>query len=73
MLKDYVDEALWSVLPSYFGIDGAAQVENYVKLLAFLTPPVTELWQSQTSSLQLALNTQNRGGVIRAHSVNITH
>jgi hypothetical protein len=64
MLKDYVDEALWSVLPPYFGVEGAAQVENYVKLLAFLTPPVTELWQSQTSSLQLALNTQNRGGVI---------
>lgn len=64
MLKDYADEALWSVLPPYFGVDGAAKVESYVKLLAFQNPPVTELWKSQTSALQLALNSQNRGGVI---------
>lgn len=64
MLKDYADEALWSVLPPYFGDGGAAQVESYIRLLAFQTPPVTELWKSQTSALQLALNSQNRGGVI---------
>lgn len=64
MLKDYADEALWSVLPPYFGIDGSAQVESYIKLLAFQNPPITELWKSQTSALQLALNSQNRGGVI---------
>lgn len=64
MLKDYADEALWSVLPPYFGVGGAAQVESYVRLLAFQTPPVTELWKSQTSALQLALNSQNPGGVI---------
>lgn len=64
MLKDYANEALWSVLPPYFGVDGAAHIENYIKLLAFQNPPVTELWKSQTSALQLALNSQNRGGVI---------
>ena len=52
------------VLPPYFGDDGAAQVENYIKLLAFQNPPVTELWKSLTSAFQLALNSQNRGGVI---------
>ena len=64
MLKDYTDEALWSVLPPYFGVDGAKHVENYIRLLAFQTLPVTELWKSQTSAFQLALNSQNRGGVI---------
>jgi hypothetical protein len=64
MLKDYGNGALWSVLPPYFGPDGKAQVESYVKLLAFLKPPVIELWQSQTAALNLALNPQNRGGVI---------
>lgn len=64
MLKDYADGSLWSVLPPYFGVGGTAQIESYVRLLAFQTPPVTELWQSQTSALHLALNSQNRGGVI---------
>lgn len=64
MLKDYADGSLWSVLPPYFGVGGAAQVESYVRLLAFQTPPVTELWKSQTAALHLALNSQNRGGVI---------
>jgi hypothetical protein len=64
MLKDYGNGALWSVLPPFFGPDGMAQVDSYVKLLAFLKPPVTELWQSQTTALQLALNPQNRGCVV---------
>lgn len=64
MLKDYADGSLWSVLPPYFGVGGAAEVESYVRLLAFQAPPVTELWKSQTAALHLALNSQNRGGVI---------
>lgn len=64
MLKDYRNGALWSVLPPFFGPDGTAQVDSYVKLLAFLEPPVIELWQSQIAALHLALNPQNRGGVI---------
>jgi hypothetical protein len=64
MLNDYGNGSLWSVLPPYFGSDGTAQVDPYVKLLAFLNPPVIELWQSQKAALQLALNSQNRGGVI---------
>lgn len=64
MLKDYGDGALWSVLPPFFGPDGKAQVDSYVKLLAFQKPPVIELWQSQTVSLKLALDPRNRGGVI---------
>jgi hypothetical protein len=64
MLKDYGNGSLWSVLPPFFGPDGKEQVGNYVKLLAFQQPPVIELWQSQTVALELALNPQNRGGVI---------
>lgn len=64
MLKNYENSSLWSVLPPFFEPDGAVQVNSYVKLLAFLKPPVIELWQSQTAALQLALNPQNRGGVI---------
>jgi len=64
MLKDYGNGSLWTVLPPFFGPDGAAHVDSYVKLLAFLNPPVVELWQSQTVALQLALNPQNKGGVI---------
>jgi hypothetical protein len=64
MLKDYCCAALWSVLPPFFGPDGKNQVDSYVKLLAFQKPPVIELWQSQKVALQLALNTQNLGGVI---------
>ena len=54
MLKNYGSGALWSVLPPYFEPNGIAQVENYVKLLAFLKPPVTELWQSQMAALSLS-------------------
>ena len=64
MLRDYGNGSLWSVLPPFFGPDGMAHVDSYVKLLAFLKPPVIELWQSQIASLHLALNPQNRGGVI---------
>ena len=64
MLKDYGNGSLWSVLPPFFGPDGTVHVDSYVKLLAFLNPPVVELWQSQTAALQLALNSQNKGGVI---------
>jgi hypothetical protein len=64
MLKNYGNGALWFVLPPFFGSDGKAQVDSYIKLLAFQKPPVIELWQSQTATLRLALNMQNRGGVI---------
>lgn len=64
MLKDYGNGSLWSVLPPFFGPDGTEHVDRYVKLLAFLNPPVVELWQSQTAALQIALNPQNKGGVI---------
>jgi hypothetical protein len=64
MLKDYGSGSLWSVLPPFFGPDGVVHLDSYVKLLAFLNPPVVELWQSQTAALRLALNPQNKGGVI---------
>lgn len=64
MVNDYGRASLWQSVPPFFGSDGAIQVENYVRLLAFSKPPVIELWQSQIASLQLALNPANHGGVI---------
>jgi hypothetical protein len=64
MLDDYGKSSLWRVLPPYFDPDGATSVADYVRLLALSAPPVTELWQSQLSSLHLSLNKENLGGVI---------
>ena len=64
MLSDYGLASLWKVVPPFFAPGGASQVESYVRLLALSKPPVIELWQSQLASLQIALNRQNRGGVI---------
>lgn len=64
MLFDYGRGSLWNVLPRFFGPDGTCQVADYVRLLALSKPPVTELWQSQLASLELALNPENHGGVI---------
>ena len=64
MLSDHGAACLWRVIPPFFGPDGASKVAGYVRLLAFSVSPVTELWQSQKVSLQVALNEHNRGGVI---------
>lgn len=64
MLDDYKKGSLWNVLPPFFGATGISLVEDYVRLLTLSKPPVTELWQSQLTSLQLALNLKNSGGVI---------
>src|SRR5439155_15226378 len=64
MLKDYGSGSLWSILPHFFGPNGRAEVDSYVKLLAFLKSPVVELLHSQVAALRLALDPQNRGGVI---------
>ncbi len=64
MLADYSNGSLWRALPPFFDPDGTSQITNYVRLLAFGNPPVTELWQSQRACLELALNSENRGGVI---------
>jgi len=64
MLTDYGNSSLWSVLPQFFGSDGREQLDSYVKLLAFMKSPVTELWKSQIAALQLAMDPQNLGGVI---------
>jgi hypothetical protein len=64
MLNDHGASSLWRVIPPFFGPDGASRVGNYVRLLAFSKPPVTELWRSQIASLKIALNQHNSGGVI---------
>jgi len=64
MLIDYGKGSLWNVLPRFFGPNGTDQIADYVRLLALTKPPVTELWQSQIASLELALNSENRGAVI---------
>lgn len=64
MLNDYEKGSLWNVVPPFFGANGVSLIADYVRLLALSKPRVTELWQSQLVSLQLALNLQNSGGVI---------
>ncbi len=64
MLTDYGRGSLWNVLPRFFDPDGTCKITDYVRLLALSKPPVTELWQSQIVSLELALNQGNRGAVI---------
>lgn len=63
MLADLEDASLWRVLPPYFG--GLSDLlGRYVRLQAFAKHPVAELWISQRAALPLALDTNNRGGVI---------
>jgi len=64
MLIDYGRASLWNVLPHFFGSDGLYKINDYVRLLALSKQPVTELWQSQIASLELALNPENPGAVI---------
>jgi hypothetical protein len=64
MLADYGSSSLWSVLPPHFDPNSQGDVGSYIQLLAFRSPPVIELWDSQISTLKLVLNTKNRGGVV---------
>lgn len=64
MLKDYSGYALWSLLPDYFDAENEVAVGRYIRLLAFQTPHVTELWRSQETALKLSLDSNNKGGVI---------
>ncbi len=64
MFGDYQQGSLWSVLPPSFEPDGTAAISDYASLLALSKPPVTELWRSQLASLNLALDSDNLGGVV---------
>ncbi len=64
MFSDYGRGSLWRCLPSFFGSDGKSAISDYVSLLALSEPPVTEIWRSQLAALDLALNSENDGGVI---------
>ncbi len=64
MLADYGESSLWTVLPSHFGPNNSSGIDSYIRGLAFRSPPVVELWESQIATLKLVLDTQNRGGVV---------
>jgi hypothetical protein len=64
MFDDYEKGSLWTVLPSFFEEDGQEDLESYIKLLALSDPPVTELWKSQLKCISLALDEENRGGIV---------
>lgn len=64
MLKGYGQGSLWNCLPPLFGPDGKTAISDYTSLLALSEPAVTELWRSQLSSLDLALDNENAGGVV---------
>jgi replicative superfamily II helicase len=64
MFNEYDQGSLWTCLPPFFGPEGKSAISDYASLLALAKPPVTELWRSQLSSLELALNDENFGGVV---------
>ena len=64
MFQDYGRGSLWICLPPFFGPDGKSAIGDYTNLLALSKPPVTELWRSQLASLELALDSENIGGVV---------
>jgi hypothetical protein len=64
MFKKFEDASLWKALPPFFDTDSNKYLTQYISSLALSNPPVTELWASQITSLPLALNTSNLGGVI---------
>lgn len=64
MLADYGAASLWAVLPPHFDPNSPGDIGSYIQVLAFRSPPVIELWESQISTLKLVLNAKNRGGVV---------
>lgn len=64
MLKDLHSASPWRVLPPYFGPDPGDILAGYVRLLAFSSRPITEIWSSQRAALPLALDPTNRGAII---------
>ena len=64
MFSDYARGSLWTCLPRFFGSDGKSAISDYASLLALSEPPVTEIWRSQLAALDLALSSENDGGVI---------
>jgi hypothetical protein len=64
MLTDYGTSSLWSVLPPHFDPNGSSGIGAYIQVLAFRSPPVIEMWESQIATLPLVLNPKNRGGVV---------
>jgi hypothetical protein len=64
MLKDLGDASPWSVLPPFFPSDSTDNLGRYIRLLAFVKPPIAELWMSQRTALPLVLGRTNRGAVV---------
>lgn len=64
MLRNLQNASLWKVLPPFFGPTSERDLSLYIRSLAFSNPPVIELWTSQRSTLALALDPLNSGGVI---------
>lgn len=64
MLQNLVGASLWQSLPVFFDPTSIVFLDQYIRLLAFSSPPVIELWASQRAALSMALNPTNRGGVI---------
>ncbi|NOT60434.1 MAG: DEAD/DEAH box helicase, partial [Acidobacteria bacterium] len=64
MLRDLGNASPWQVLPPYFDNETHAALSGYIRHLAFLDRPVSEIWTSQRAALPLALNSLNRGAVI---------
>jgi len=61
ILSSFQDSSLWTTVSPL--IPESDLVKKYIRLLSFFRIPVTELWQSQTTALPMALG-NNTGAVI---------
>lgn len=61
ILSSFRDSSLWATIAPL--LPQSDLVKRYIRLLSFFKPPVTEMWQSQTAALPMALG-DNNGAVI---------
>ena len=61
ILSSFQESSLWSTVAPL--LPKSDLVKKYIRLLSFFKTPVTEMWQSQTAALPMALG-DNNGAVI---------
>lgn len=63
MILGYNQSSPWRALPHYFQGDKSL-LDHYIKLLAFGTPSITELWRSQQEAIPNVLGSERSGSIV---------
>lgn len=63
MILGYNQSSPWRTLPHYFQGDKSL-LDHYIKLLAFGTPSITELWRSQQEAIPNVLGSERSGSIV---------